>query len=254
MKRFILVLSLIAAASIVSGCQAGPEPAATVISTAMPSPTSTELSPPPTSTPTPEPTPEPTATPTPSLEETYGIPSGWQFVYAEPDPEGKMWTPELTGLRVALPVNWTCHEKPEDTIVTLYCIQDDEGDRFANELKTTLQIIDFWWDGATSLPDLVPDYEEGQAFYGYTCESEYFIIDGLEAATVACTNPAFDEQRDYENDREAYGEGRGQKPDYFVLILNGDRVDQFHFRTWSLSEMPSLFEEIVPHIHYDADM
>ena len=138
--------------------------------------------------------------------------------------------------------------------VTLYCIQDDEGDRFANELKTTLQIIDFWWDGATTLSDLVPDYEEGQGFYGYTCESEYFTIDGLEAATVACVNPAFDDQRDYENDREAYGEGRGQKPNYFVLILNGDRVDQFHFQTWDLSEMPSLFDEIVPHIHYDADM
>jgi hypothetical protein len=66
----------------------------------------------------------------------------------------------------------------------------------------------------------------GEAFYGYTCESEYFTLDGLEAATVACTNPDYDDTLDYDNDREAFGRARYQQtPTYYVLILNGDRID-----------------------------
>lgn len=252
MKRSVLLLSVLVIGMVLPGCQADPESAATAVPTEMPQPAGTEP-PAATSTPEPTPTPEPTATPTPSLEEIYGVPAGWRFVHAEPDNEGALWTAAVNGFKVALPLGWTCHERPDDTATTYYCILDEEEGPFANETKTTLRITSFWWDGATALPDMVPDYEEGQAFYGSTCESTYFTVDGLEAASVACTNPAYDDQLDYENDREAYGEARSQIPDFFVLILNGDRVDQLHFRTWDLSQMPSLFEEIVPHIHYDVE-
>lgn len=255
MKRLNAVLSILIVGVVLVACQAGSEPATTPVPTDVPLPTSTQ--PPPTIAPTPTeeptPTPEPTAVPTPSLEETYGVPEGWQFIYAEPDNEGALWTANLTGFKVALPVEWTCHERPDDAAVSYACILDESEDRFENQTKTKLLITAFWWDGATALPDLVPDYEEGQAFYGYTCDSNYFTVHGLEAASIACTHPAYDDQLDYANDREAYGEATRQIPEYFVLILNGDRVDQLHFTTWDLSQMPSLFEEVIPHIHYDEE-
>lgn len=196
------------------------------------------------------PIPEPTSSP---LEKLYDIPEGWQLIQAEPDNKNAQWTPALNGFRFALPIEWTCHEEPDDTLTTYTCILDESPDRFENQRKTKLRVTAFLWSGATVLSDLVPDYEEGQQFFGYTCETKYLTIDGLEAASIACTNPDYDDQIDYDTDRDAFGEATRQIPNFFILILNGDRVDQLHFETWDKSQMPSLFEEIIPYIHYDVD-
>ncbi|MGC9356887.1 MAG: hypothetical protein ACP5GX_03430 [Anaerolineae bacterium] len=239
------------------GCQTATEvvPTATPRPTQTATPTPTEEPTPtvtPEPTPTAEPTPTHTPTPTPSLAEIYGLPDGWEFTPAEPpEDERDEWTTALDGLYFGLPPDWTCHETPDDAASTYTCILDESPDRFENQTKTTLAVDSFWYKGGTTLTTLVPDYEEGEAYYGYTCESEYFTVEGFEAATVACTNPAYDDTIDYDNDREAFGRARyRQTPTYFVLILNGDRVEQFHFRTWDKSEMPSLFEAFIPYIGY----
>ena len=261
MKRSRKVLwILVVTGLLLAGCQAASEPVPTA--TAQPTQTATPVpteEPTPTSTleptPTAEPTPAPTPTPTPSLAETYGLPEGWQFIQAEPPKnETDLWTTARDGFYFGLPPEWTCHETLDDAASTYSCILDESPDRFENQMKTTLLVDSFWYKGGTTLTTLVPDYEVGEAYYGYTCESEYFTIAGLEAATVACTNPAYDETLDYENDREAFGRARYQQtPTYYVLILNGDRVEQFQFRTWKKSEMPSLFEEVIPYIGYTAE-
>jgi hypothetical protein len=255
MKYLMFVLGLSIIGVMVTGCQTTPEP------TAPPKPTETATSAPtftpteaPTSTPEPTPTPDPTPTPTstPSRAETYGLPDGWQFFPAEPpEDETNFWTTARDGFYFGLPSDWTCHDTPADAGSTYTCILDESPDRFENQLKTKLTVSSFWYRGGTTLTTLVPDYEAGEAYRGYTCESTYLTIADLEAATVACTNPAYDDTLDYDTDREAYGRARTREiPNYFILILNGDRFEQFHFRTWEKSEMPSLFEEVIPYIGY----
>ncbi len=71
---------------------------------------------------------------------------------------------------------------------------------------------------------------------------------------MACTNPAYADTIDYATDHEAFGRARyRQTPTYFVLILNGDRVEQFHFRTWDKSQIPTLFEELITYIGYTRE-
>jgi len=192
-----------------------------------------------------------------SLEGIDQLPEGWRTLPLDPPAdEVDGWTTALDDARFALPQAWTCHETPGDTMTTYSCILNESEDRFENQMKTKLLVSSFWWmdyiPSVDSLANLVPDYEDGQAFYGHTCVSEYFEIDGLEAATIACTNPNYDETIDYDTDRDAFGEAKSQIPTYFILILNGDRIDQFDFSTWDPSEMPSLFEEIIPFIHYGS--
>ncbi|MBN1318495.1 MAG: hypothetical protein JXA42_23650 [Anaerolineales bacterium] len=271
MIRSILFICCLMIGIVLAGCQSAPEPTAlpteTLFPTETPFPTETiqltntappestaTQTPAPTQTPEPEPTatPEPTAAPTASLEETYGIPDGWQLILAEP-PEGEIdfWTTTLDGLYYALSPEWTCHDTPDDAGSTYTCILDESADRFENQLKTRLIVDSYWWDGATVLTEFVPDVEENMAYYGYTCESAFLKIDGLDAATVACINPEYDDTIDYKTDRDAYGKANGsQLPTFFIYILNGDRIEQFHFRTWENSQMPLLFEGLVPHIHY----
>ena len=199
---------------------------------------------------------QPTMTPSP-LEGIDQIPEGWRTFSLDP-PADKVddWTTELDDARFALPREWTCHETLGDFGSTYSCILDESSEPFGNQQKTRLLVSSFWWMdfilSVDSLADIVPEYEEGKEFYGYTCESEYFEIDGLEAATIACTNPNYDETIDYDSDRDAFGEANSQIPTYFILILNGDRIDQFDFSTWDPAEMPSLFEEIIPFIHYGS--
>ncbi|MBU0511113.1 MAG: hypothetical protein KKD28_10040 [Chloroflexi bacterium] len=197
---------------------------------------------------TPTPTPKPTASP---LEKLYGIPEGWHLVQAD---EIGSWATALDGLYFALPNEWTCHDLPDDSLSSIACILDESADRFENQRKTTLSVSFLWWSDATDttkLSEFVSDVEDGRAFYGYTCESNSFTIDGLQAATVACTNPEYDDQIDYDKDRDAYGEATSQIPIYKIYILNGNRIESFQFRTWDKSQMPSLFESFIPYIHYD---
>lgn len=192
-----------------------------------------------------------------SLEGIDQLPEGWRTLPLDPPAdEVDGWTTALDDARFALPQAWTCHETPGDFGSTYSCILDQSEEPFGNQQKTKLLVSSFWWmdfiPSVDSLADIVPNREKGKEFYGYTCESEYFQIDGLEAATIACTNPDYDETIDYDTDRDAFGEAKRQIPNYFILILNGDRIDQFDFSTWDPAEMPSLFEEIIPFIHYGS--
>jgi len=250
MKKRILPLGISLLLLALGACQGAAEPAPT----AVPPTASLLLSatPQPTATATLEPSPAPSLTP--SLEQIYGVPEGWKVYPGEPPSGFEDFPPALSGFRFALPDEWTCHEEPDDLATTWYCILDDEFDRFANERKTTLRLtpIGMLDPPYAHVANLAADIEEGQQFYGYTCETRIFTIDGLQAASLACVNPAYDDQIDYDADRDAYGKARSQVPEFFVVVLNGRRIDQFHFRTWEPAQMPPLFEELVPYIGYDS--
>jgi hypothetical protein len=247
---------------VISGCQTTsqtptpPLPTETLVPTYIPSTlTSTAMvADKPTATPEPSPTakPLPTSTPTLSLEESYEIPTGWQLVDADPSiDERDDWTTVIDGLYFALPPEWSCQETPDDAGSTYVCILDMSADRFENQRKTRLIIDSYWVKGGTTISDLAADYKENRAFYDYACESNFITVDGLEAVSLSCINPAYDDQIDYDTDREAYGEANARQiPEYYFCIINGDRIDVFHFRTWDNSQMPTLFETLIPYIHY----
>lgn len=255
MKHATLILCILVIGLALAGCQtgSGPEPTAapetpqlTRDATATPAATTA-----PTATATAEATATPTWTPTPSLEELYGIPDGWQLVL-KVLPDTSPWGGQAVAntLIFALPPEWTCHENPDDAPNIRICILDELPDDL-NQRNTRLRADFSWWQDRPTISQIIADYEEGRAFYGYTCESSPFTVDDFEAVAIACTNPEYDDTIDYDTDREAFGEANSRQiPEYFVLIINGYRVEQFHFRTWDKSQMPSLFEELTPYIHY----
>lgn len=224
---------------------------ATAASTETPTPTLQ-----PSDTPAPTLRPSNTPTPTLSISELYGIPEDWQLILAEPEPGvGDPWKPAFTGFRFALPIEWTCHKDPNNLgNNTHHCYLYESPDPLGNQRKTYLQFSSSWCNGCTSLADALPiPGENSMDMFGYICEYNFFLVDGLEAASWACTNPNYDDQIDYDTDRDAYGQATKQIPNFFVWIFNGDRVDQLWFKTWNKSEMPWLFEEVIPYIHYDVD-
>lgn len=250
MNRSTLISCILLIGFALTGCQALSEVEPTAVPE-TPQPTCTATTPPTATTiPTAEPTP--TWTPTPSLEEQYGVLPGWQLVM-EDLPGVSPWggSSVFNTLTFALPLEWTCHETPDDAPNVRICILDESPEELENQRKTRLRVDFFWWQDPPTISQIIADWEEGRAFYGYTCESQLFTTDDLEAVGIACVNPEYDDQIDYDTDREAYGRANaGQIPEYFFVIINGHRVDQFHFRTWDNSQMPSLFEELVLYIHY----
>jgi hypothetical protein len=157
----------------------------------------------------------------------------------------------LNELCLSLPPEWTCHETPDDPGNIRTCILNESPERLENQRKTRLRVDYMWWEYEPTISEIIADFEEGRGFYGYACESNLITIDGLEAVTIACTNPEYDDQIDYDTDREAFGRANGgQIPEFYLLIISGYRVEQFYFRTWDKAEMPSMFEELMSYVHY----
>lgn len=255
MKR--LVILCIGIIILLSACQA-PEPTQSVQLPTEPAPSETPA-PPAAATKAPtEPLPsEPTATtepspsPTQSLEEKYGIPEGWVLYPAERLEE--FFKPELTGFAFALSPEWTCEDARERLSIPYECILDKSADRFENRYKTRLQFlnINVIDGGAISIEEL-SDFSDFTNTYGHACEVAYFTIAGLDASTVTCTHPGFDETLDFANNREAYEDALQKLPQVTLFINNGLRIEQFWLETWTTSHL-ALIQEYIPYMLYGVE-